>query len=238
MNEKRTSARRMISDSELTRESWKVFQIMAEFVEGFQRLANIRPSVSMFGSARLGPEHPYYRLGEEIARLVSDAGFNVVTGGGPGLMEAFNRGAYGGKSLSIGLNIQLPHEQIANDYQNESLYFRHFFSRKVMFVKHASAYVVLPGGFGTLDELAEILTLIQTGKSRRIPVVLVKPAFWQPLLDWVRDTLVAEGTVGPDDLKLVTVVDSPGEVVDAIFRYYEEEDTEAGENEQTRFLDL
>ena len=158
-----------INDSLLSRESWKIFQIMAEFVEGFERLAQIKPSVSIFGSARALPDHPYYKLTEEIARALSDAGFSVVSGGGPGLMEAANKGAYAGKSPSVGLNIALPKEQNINAYQDISLNFRHFFSRKVMFVKYASAYVVLPGGFGTLDELAEILTLVQTHKTRRKP---------------------------------------------------------------------
>jgi uncharacterized protein (TIGR00725 family) len=142
-----------IDDGQTTRESWKIFQIMAEFVEGFERLARIRPSVSIFGSARTPTDHPYYRLAEEIALALSDAGFSVVSGGGPGIMEAANKGAFAGKSPSIGLNIVLPHEQLGNPYQDVSLQFRHFFSRKVMFVKYASAYVVLPGGFGTLDEL-------------------------------------------------------------------------------------
>ena len=173
-----------VNDSLLSRESWKIFQIMAEFVEGFERLAQIKPSVSLFGSARMAPDHPYYQLTEEIARGLSDAGFSVVSGGGPGLMEAANKGAFAGKSPSIGLNIALPQEQGANDYQDISLHFRHFFSRKVMFVKYASAYVVLPGGFGTLDELAEILTLVQTGKTRRIPIILVHSPFWGGLLEW------------------------------------------------------
>ena len=151
-----------IDDSMLTRESWKIFQIMAEFVEGFERMACVKPSVSIFGSARTSPEHPYYKLTIDIARELSDSGFSVVSGGGPGIMEAANKGAFEGKSPSIGLNIMLPHEQSGNPYQDISLTFRHFFSRKVMFVKYASAYVVMPGGFGTLDELAEILTLVQT----------------------------------------------------------------------------
>jgi len=153
-----------INDSMLSRESWKIFQIMAEFVDGFERMARVKPSVSIFGSARTAPEHPHYKLAIDIARELSDAGFSVVSGGGPGIMEAANKGAFEGKSPSIGLNIQLPHEQAGNPYQDISLSFKHFFSRKVMFVKYASAYVVMPGGFGTLDELAEILTLVQTKK--------------------------------------------------------------------------
>lgn len=214
----------MIDDTDLNQESWRIFQIMAEFVEGFQKLSGIRPSVSMFGSSRCKPGHPDYKLGVAIARQISDAGFSVVSGGGPGMMEAFNRGAYRGKSQSIGLNIQLPHEQLTNKFQDESLYFRHFFSRKVMFVKYASAYVVLPGGFGTLDELAEILTLTQTGKSKRIPIILVNSKFWQGLIDWFKKTLVAEGTISADDLKLFQIVDKPEEVLDAIFTFYKDRD--------------
>ncbi|HHL45848.1 MAG TPA: TIGR00730 family Rossman fold protein, partial [Gammaproteobacteria bacterium] len=210
-----------LNDTELTRESWKIFQIMAEFVEGFERLARIKPSVSIFGSARTDPDHPYYRLAEDIARALSDAGFSVVSGGGPGIMEAANKGAYAGKSASIGLNIQLPHEQSGNPYQDISLSFRHFFSRKVMFVKYAAAYVVLPGGFGTLDELAEILTLVQTGKTRRIPIILVHAPFWNGLLEWFKTTLVEEKTIDPEDLDLIQVLDKPQQVVDAIFSHYE-----------------
>lgn len=238
MNDKRNSAQRANADSELTRESWRVFQIMAEFVEGFERLANIKPSVSMFGSARLTQDSPFFALGEEIARMVSDAGFSVVTGGGPGLMEAFNKGAYAGRSPSIGLNIQLPREQMANRYQDEALYFRHFFSRKVMFVKYASAYVVLPGGFGTLDEFAEILTLIQTGKSRRIPIILVHTPFWEGLVAWFRTALLENATISPGDLDLFVVVDTAQQVVDAIFRYYEQRGLEPGAPDKAPILDL
>jgi uncharacterized protein (TIGR00730 family) len=225
-------------DSQLTRESWKVFQIMAEFVEGFERLARIRPSVSIFGSARTPTDHPYYALAEAISRALSDAGFSVVSGGGPGIMEAANKGAFAGKSPSIGLNIVLPHEQAGNPYQDVSLTFRHFFSRKVMFVKHASAYVVLPGGFGTLDELAEILTLVQTGKTRRIPIILVHGPFWNGLLDWFRETLVAEGTIDESDLDLVQVLDNPDEVVDAIFSHYANRGFEPSAEERELLLEL
>lgn len=238
MNERTKYAQRVINDSELTRESWKVFQIMAEFVEGFEKLAVIKPSVSMFGSSRFNEGHPYYVLGETIARLLSDAGFSVVSGGGPGLMEAFNRGAHAGRSQSVGLNIQLPHEQSGNAYQDISLYFRHFFSRKVMFVKYASAYVVLPGGFGTLDELAEILTLIQTGKSRQIPIILVKRAYWKGLIEWFRGALVKEGCISEDDLGLFQAVEEPQQVVDAIFGYYKDRNIEMTAEERHRQLEL
>ena len=227
-----------LNDAELTRESWKVFQIMAEFVEGFERLAGIRPSVSVFGSARTPQDHPWYKLTEDITRRLSDAGFSVVSGGGPGIMEAANKGAFGGKSLSVGLNIQLPAEQSANEYQDVSLNFRHFFSRKVMFVKYASAYVVLPGGFGTLDEFVEILTLVQTGKTRRIPIVLVESDFWRGLLDWFRATLVPAGTIAEADLGLFTLVDKPQEVVDAIFAHYEKRGFEPSSEEREMLLHL
>lgn len=227
-----------VNDSTLTRESWKIFQIMAEFVEGFERLAQIKPSVSIFGSARTPESHPYYKLTEEIALLLSDAGFSVVSGGGPGIMEAANRGAFAGKSPSIGLNISLPHEQNTNPYQDISLHFRHFFSRKVMFVKYASAYVVLPGGFGTLDELAEILTLVQTQKTRRIPIILVHRPFWDGLLKWFEETLVMEKTIDPDDMHLMQVVDTPKEVVDAIFSHYEKRGFEPSAEEREILMDL
>lgn len=210
-----------MEDSQLHRESWRVFQIIGEFVEGFERLACIKPSVSVFGSARLRAGHPDYALAEELAFKLSDAGFAVVTGGGPGIMEAANKGAQRGNSPSIGLNIELPSEQVANDHQDISLSFRHFFSRKVMFVKYASAYVVLPGGFGTLDELAEILTLVQTGKSRPIPIVLVKSSFWEGLIDWFRNVLLANGTIAASDLDIFHVVDTADEAIDCIFDHYE-----------------
>ena len=224
--------------AELQRESWKVFQIMAEFVEGFEKLSGTRPSVSMFGSARIPRDHHWYALGEDIARRLSDSGFSVVSGGGPGLMEAANKGASAGKSLSVGLNIELPREQTTNEFQDLSLHFRHFFSRKVMFVKYASAYVVLPGGFGTLDEFVEILTLVQTGKTRRIPIVLVDSDFWRGLIDWFRTTMVATGTVSSADLDLFTLVDKPEHVVDAIFSHYEARGFEPSAEEQEVLLHL
>jgi len=227
-----------INDAMLHRESWKIFQIIAEFVEGFERLVLIKPSVSIFGSARTATDHPYYELAEKISRGLSDAGFSVVSGGGPGLMEAANKGAFAGKSPSIGLNIQLPHEQSGNPYQDVSLSFRHFFSRKVMFVKYASAYVVLPGGFGTLDELAEILTLVQTGKTRRIPIILVHTPFWDGLLNWFKDTLVREGTINEADLDLMQVLDDPDDVVEAIFTHYENRGIEPSVEGQPTLLDL
>ncbi|MHB1586935.1 MAG: LOG family protein [Acidiferrobacteraceae bacterium] len=222
----------------LSRESWKIFQIMAEFVEGFEALAQIRPSVSIFGSARTPVDHPYYRLAEDIARKLSDAGFSVVSGGGPGIMEAANRGAFAGKSPSVGLNIKLPHEQTGNSYQDIRLTFQHFFARKVMFVKYAAAYVVMPGGFGTLDELMEILTLVQTGKSRRIPIVLVHSQFWSGLSAWFEQTLVEQNMIAREDLGLITVEDEADDVIAAIFRYYERSGFEPSDEEAEIQLNL
>lgn len=226
------------AEAQLSRESWRIFQIMAEFVEGFEKLCLIAPAVSIFGSARTALDDPWYQKTEQTARLLSDAGFSVVSGGGPGIMEAANKGAQAGKSPSIGVNILLPHEQKPNDYQDISLNFRHFFARKVMFVKYASAYVVFPGGFGTLDELAEILTLVQTGKSRPIPIILVGSTFWTGLLDWFRHTLISEGTISPKDMDLIQVIDEPEGIVKAIFAHYESRSLEPSEAEQEILLEL
>ena len=220
------------------RESWRVFGIMAEFVEATERLAHIRPAVSFFGSARIREGHQYYELARQIARSLSDAGFAVVSGGGPGIMEAANKGAYYGKSLSIGLNIQLPHEQVSNPFQDISQSFRHFFARKVMFVKFASAYVVMPGGFGTLDELMEALTLVQTGKVRRIPLILVHQPFWAGLVDWMKHRLVEEKMIDPDDMDLIQVLDEPHQIVDAIFNHYEKRAFEPSAAEREAQLNL
>ena len=206
---------------DVAREAWRIFGIMSEFVESTERLKPIRPAVSIFGSARTKPDDTNYLLTERIARLLSDAGFAVISGGGPGIMEAANKGAFHGKSLSVGLNIQLPHEQTGNPYQDISQTFRHFFPRKVMFVKFASAYVVMPGGFGTMDEMMEALTLIQTGKGRKIPVILVGSAFWKGLVDWFNEKLVGEGMINPEDMNLLQVIDEPEEIVAAIFKHYE-----------------
>jgi len=210
-----------LTQSFSARESWRIFGIMAEFVEATERLSAIRPAVSIFGSARVKPGTPYYDLTEQIARRLSDSGFSVISGGGPGIMEAANKGAFQGKSPSIGLNIQLPHEQSGNPYQDISQTFRHFFARKYMFVKFASAYVVMPGGFGTLDELMEALTLIQTGKGRKIPIILVHEPFWRGMVDWFRERLVEEGMISPGDMELIQVLDRPEDVVEAIFKHYE-----------------
>jgi uncharacterized protein (TIGR00730 family) len=225
-NGKRVPPLRQVTDMERAtatkaRESWQMFTIMAEFVESTERLSELRPAVSIFGSARTSPEDPYYGICVDIARRLSDAGFAVISGGGPGIMEAANKGAFEGRSPSVGLNIELPHEQTNNGWQNISLSFRHFFARKVAFVKYADAYVVMPGGFGTLDELTEVLTLIQTGKSRRIPVILVGTTFWRGLIDWFRDRLAHDGMINHSDLELFQMIDEPANIVDAIFAFYE-----------------
>lgn len=227
-----------LSDMTSSKEAWRVFGIMSEFVAATERLSAIQPAVSIFGSARTKPDHPYYRITEEIARLLSDAGFAVISGGGPGIMEAANKGAFYGRSPSVGLNIQLPHEQHTNPYQNVSHTFQHFFSRKVMFVKFASAYVVMPGGFGTLDELMEALTLVQTGKTRRIPIILVGSGFWGGMLDWIRNTLLTEGMIQSDDLDLVQLIDEPEAVVSAIFKHYETRGFEPSAAEREMQLNL
>jgi hypothetical protein len=207
--------------SQKARESWHLWGIISEFTEATERLSEIRPAVSIFGSARLKEDSPVYQQTVRIARKLSDAGFAVISGGGPGVMEAANRGAFAGRSPSVGLNIELPFEQHGNEYQDIALRFRHFFARKVAFVKYAAAYVVMPGGFGTLDELFEALTLIQTRKGRRIPIILVGNGFWSGLLGWMRDTLVARGMIDAADIDLMKPVDEDDAVVDAIFDFYE-----------------
>jgi uncharacterized protein (TIGR00730 family) len=220
------------------RESWRVFGIMAEFVEGTERLSSIKPAVSIFGSARTHADHPYYKLAEQIALQLSDAGFSVISGGGPGIMEAANKGAYLGKSPSIGLNIQLPHEQHSNSYQDVSQSFRHFFARKYMFVRFATAYVVMPGGFGTLDELMEALTLVQTGKTRKMPIILVCSDFWSGIVSWFRNSLIAENMISVEDMDLIQIIDEPSQVVNAIFKYYETRGFEPSATELEAQLNL
>ena len=220
------------------REAWRVFEIMSEFVEATERMHSIQPAVSIFGSARTPVNHRYYQWTEDIARRLSNAGFAVISGGGPGIMEAANKGAFHGPSPSVGLNIQLPREQTGNPYQDVSQTFRHFFARKVMFVKSASAYVVMPGGFGTLDELTEALTLIQTQKSRRIPIILVGSAFWSGFLEWIRGTLTNEKMIESTDNDLMQVIDEPQAVVDAIFNFYETRGFDLSPSEREMQLSL
>jgi uncharacterized protein (TIGR00730 family) len=226
------------STSLKARESWHILGIISEFVEATERLAEIRPAVSIFGSARIRPDHRWYELTVELSRQLSEAGFSVISGGGPGIMEAANRGAFEGPSPSVGLNIELPHEQTGNPYQNISLRFRHFFARKVAFAKYASAFVAVPGGFGTLDELAEVLTLVQTRVGRHIPIILVDSAFWRGLLDWMRDSLLDNGLISAEDLRLITVVDEPAQVVEAIFDFYQSRGFGPTARENERLLSL
>ncbi len=220
------------------REAWRMFEIIAEFVSATERLNTIQPAVAIFGSARMTPENPYYKSAEDIARRLSEAGFAVISGGGPGIMEAVNKGAFEGSSPSVGLNIQLPHEQSANAFQDVSHTFQHFFARKVMFVKHSCAFVMMPGGFGTLDELMEVLTLVQTGKIRRLPIILVHSPFWKGLLGWVGGTLLDEGMIGVDDPGLLTVLDDPQQVVEAIFNHYHSRGFEPSPTEREAELAL
>jgi uncharacterized protein (TIGR00730 family) len=198
------------------KDPWRVFRIQGEIVEGFDALHNLGPAVSIFGSARLSKDDAYYRAAEETARRLSEAGLVVITGGGPGIMEAANKGAYESTMSSVGCNIQLPHEQDPNPYQDISLNYRYFFVRKLMFVKYSIGFVIFPGGFGTLDELFESLTLVQTGKIEHFPIVLCGRAFWSPLVDWFRSTLVAKGSISESDLDLFQVLDEPSEIVDSI----------------------
>jgi uncharacterized protein (TIGR00730 family) len=220
------------------RESWHLWGIISEFVEAAERLADVRPAVSIFGSARLTPDSPLYQQTVAIARSLSDAGFAVISGGGPGVMEAANRGAFAGRSPSVGLNIELPFEQHGNEFQDISLRFRHFFARKVAFVKYASAYVVMPGGFGTLDELTEALTLIQTGMGRQIPIILFGGAFWGGLLQWMRERLVADGMIAASDMNLMQLVDDADVVAEKIFDFYEQRGFAQGGDEREQLLYL
>jgi uncharacterized protein (TIGR00730 family) len=201
---------------------WRVLRIQSEFVEGFGALATLGRAVSVFGSARIGPEDPAYALAEEVGRRLAEADFAVITGGGPGLMEAANKGASEAGGLSVGLGIELPREQGLNRYVELGIDFRYFFARKTMFVKYAQGFIVMPGGFGTLDELFESLTLVQTQKVTWFPIVLVGTEFWSGLLDWARSVLVPRGTISAEDLDLVTVTDDAAEAVAAMVNAAEE----------------
>ncbi len=197
-------------------ESWRMFHIMAEFVEGFEALGKYHPSVSIFGSTRVRPGDEVYQRAEQIGQLLTENGFGVITGGGPGVMEAANKGAAFAGGNSIGLNIEIPLEQRPNPYANVTLKFRYFFVRKVMFVKYAVAYIILPGGFGTMDELFESVTLIQTHKIRPFPVILVGSNYWKGLLDWMKETVLKEGKISPSDLEILQLIDEPEEIVRTI----------------------
>lgn len=217
------SFRQKTWDEIVMKDSWMVFKIMAEFVNGYEKMAKIGPCVSIFGSARLKPESKYYNMAVEIAEKITKIGFGIITGGGPGIMEAGNKGAFNTAGKSIGLNIDLPFEQHFNPYISKlySLNFDYFFVRKVMFIKYSQGFVVMPGGFGTLDELTEAITLIQTNKIGRFPIVLVGSEFWSGLLDWFRATLLSEGMISEKDLDLYRVVDTADEAVEHIRAFYE-----------------
>ncbi|WP_304145331.1 TIGR00730 family Rossman fold protein [Mesoflavibacter zeaxanthinifaciens] len=208
-----------------TNDSWAIFKIMGEFVNGFEKMSAIGPSVSIFGSARTKPDHKYYKLAEEVASKIVNAGYGVITGGGPGIMEAGNKGAHLAGGTSVGLNIELPFEQHDNPYidSDKSLDFDYFFVRKVMFVKYSQGFVVMPGGFGTLDELFEAITLIQTNKIEKFPIILVGTEFWEGLMDWVKTTLLDSfKNISPGDIDLIHLVDTADEVVDILDKFYEE----------------
>jgi uncharacterized protein (TIGR00730 family) len=203
-------------------DTWRVFRIMAELVEGFEALNGIGPAVTIFGSSRLQPESPYYSKCLTVAENMAKEGFAVISGGGPGIMEAANKGAQKASGISVGLNIELPLEQMPNQFQDVRLEFRYFFVRKLMFVKYAVGYVIFPGGFGTMDELFEALTLIQTGKIRSFPVVLVGREYWSGLIGWLRQTMLSDGNISPEDLDLMHVVDEPDEVCAIISKRYKD----------------
>ncbi len=207
---------RYVIDNMNPQESWRIFRIMAEFVDGIETLSSLEPAVTIFGSARSKPGDKYYAMAEDMGKMLATEGFCVITGGGPGIMEAANKGAKEGGGQSVGLNIVLPFEQQLNPYANIHLNFRYFFVRKVMFVKYAMSYVIFPGGFGTMDELFEALTLIQTDKIKPFPVVLVGSKYWRGLLEWINDTMIAEGMILPEDRAIFAVVDDPRDAVEII----------------------
>ena len=208
-----------------TSDSWQIFKIMSEFVEGFETMAKIGPCVSIFGSARTKPDNKYYKQAEEIGYLLTQKGYGVITGGGPGIMEAANKGAKRGEGKSVGLNIELPFEQSHNEFidNDKILNFDYFFVRKVMFVKYAQGFIVLPGGVGTLDELFEAITLIQTCKIGKFPIVLVGEAYWEGMLDWIKETMLGkENNISHDDMDLINIVNTPNEAVEIIEEFYKE----------------
>ncbi|MGB0883637.1 MAG: TIGR00730 family Rossman fold protein [Flavobacteriales bacterium] len=205
-----------------TKDSWQIFKIMGEFVNGFEKMQSIGPCVSIFGSARTPKDNPYYKLTTDVAQRIAEQGYGIITGGGPGVMEAANKGALQGEAASVGLNIDLPFEQSSNPYidPDKDIVFDYFFVRKVVFMKYAQAFVVMPGGFGTLDELFEALTLIQTEKIRIYPIILVGKSFWEGMFDWIKGTMLSEGNISPEDLDFMHLTDDPEEVVHIINEHY------------------
>jgi len=208
-----------VVDSLSIEESWRVFRIMAEFVDAIEVLSDVHKAVTIFGSARVAPTDIYYQKAEHLAQLLAKNGFSVITGGGSGIMEAANKGAAEAGGQSVGMNIRLPFEQKPNPYANIRIDYKYFFTRKVMFVKYAVAYVIMPGGFGTMDELFEALTLIQTKRIKSFPLILMGRDYWQGLLDWLKKTMLAEGKIQPADLELIQIIDDPEEVVKHIKKY-------------------
>ena len=200
-------------------ESWRIFRIMAEFVEAIETLSQVKNGVTIFGSARAGADDPYYQKAEYLARRLAENGFSVITGGGPGIMEAANKGAAEAGGQSIGMNIRLPHEQKPNPYVNTVIEYKYFFIRKVMFVKYAVAYVILPGGFGTMDELFEALTLIQTKRIKGFPVILMGSEYWQGLIGWIKGTMIGNDKIEPCDLEIIHIIDDPDEVLKHIKKF-------------------
>jgi len=201
-------------------ESWRMFRIIGELVEGFDKLSGIEPAVTIYGSARLQPDTELYVQTEEIARRLGEMGFSIVTGGGPGIMEAANKGALEARTTSVGLNIELPEEQVSNAYTTKSLTFSHFFARKVMLVKYATAFIIMPGGAGTLDELTEVLTLMQTHKIKPFPVILFNSRYWKGFLDWLQSSVLARGFISAEDLDLLRVCDEPDTVIEIVQRWH------------------
>jgi hypothetical protein len=217
-----------------TTDPWRVLRIMGEFTEGFEALVETGPAVTIFGSARTKPDHPQYEAAVTVARLLGEAGITVITGGGPGIMEAGNKGALEAKVPSIGLNIELPFEQGVNKYVDLPMEFHYFFVRKTMFVKYAQGFIIFPGGFGTMDELFEAMTLIQTGKVQNFPVILFDTAYWQGLVDWLKNTMAAQGKISPADLDLLILTDSPEEVRDIIVSCFQEASWRQEQEENAR----
>ena len=209
-----------ILDNSIIADSWRMFRIMAEFVDGFDAMSAVEvPAVTIYGSARTSPDHPWYKLTETVSRSLAEAGYGIITGGGPGIMEAANKGASEGGGVSIGLNISLPHEQEPNPYANFPLHFKYFFVRKVMFMKYSQAFICMPGGFGSMDELFESLTLIQTERIKPFPIILIGSDFWSGLVDWLRDTMLGNGNISEQDLDLLTVIDDPKEVLEFVGKH-------------------
>ena len=209
-----------------TNDSWAVFKIMGEFVEGYEKLSKIGPCVSIFGSARTDPDHPYYLLSQNIAKRITENGFGVITGGGPGIMEGANKGAFEAGGTSVGLNMELPFEQHLNPYvdRDKSIDFDYFFVRKVMFLKYSQGFVVMPGGFGTLDELFEAVTLIQTKKVSKFPIILVGRTYWEGLIDWIKSSLLQANNIHNEDLELLHLVDTEDEVIEILTQFYDQFD--------------